>query len=156
MLAHELGHVANRDILISSVAAAVATGISFIATMLQFTAFFGGGGDDDDRPNIFVLLATIIVAPIAAGILQMALSRSREFGADRYGARLIGDGEPLARALARLERGAELIPVNVDPAPRAGLHRESPRRAQGQLRQPVPDPPADRGAGPPPRPEGVG
>ena len=114
VLAHELGHVANRDILISSVAAAVATGISFIATMLQFSAFFGG--DDDDHTNIFVLLATAIFAPIAAGILQMALSRSREFGADRYGARLIGDGEPLARALTRLERGAHMIPVNVDPA----------------------------------------
>lgn len=117
VLAHEISHVGNRDILISSVAAAVATGITYIATMMQWAAIFGGGGgDDDDRPNPLAMLAMALLAPMAAGLLQMALSRSREFEADRTGARLIGDGEPLARALLKLEAGAQAIPMNIDPA----------------------------------------
>ena len=119
VLAHELGHVANRDILIGSVAAALAVGITYLAQFLQFAAIFGGlggRGDDDERMNPLALLATIILAPIAAMLLQMALSRGREYGADRFGARLIGDGEPLARALAKLESGARTIPSHVDPA----------------------------------------
>lgn len=118
VLAHELGHVANRDILVGSVAAALAVGITALAQMLQFAALFGGFGrsDDDDHQNPIALLATIILAPLAAMLLQMALSRGREYGADRYGARLIGDGEPLARALAKLEVGAQRIPSHVDPA----------------------------------------
>jgi heat shock protein HtpX len=116
VLAHEISHVGNRDILISSVAAAVAMGIMYVATMLRFAAIFGGGGGDDDRPNPIVLLGMSILAPMAAGILQMALSRTREFEADRSGARLIGDGEPLARALLKLEAGAKQIPMDIDPA----------------------------------------
>ena len=118
VLAHELGHVANRDILVGSVAAALAVGITYLAQMLQFAALFGGFGrsDDEDHQNPIALLATIILAPVAAMLLQMALSRGREYGADRYGARLVGDGEPLARALAKLEVGARRIPSHVDPA----------------------------------------
>ena len=118
VLAHELGHVANHDILIGSVAAALAVGITYLATFLRFAAIFGGfgrGGDDEDR-NPIALLATIILAPIAAVLLQLALSRGREYGADRYGARLLGDGEPLARALGKLESGSRAIPSSVDPA----------------------------------------
>ncbi len=115
VLAHEISHVGNRDILIGSVAAAIAMGITLIANVLQFTAFFGGGRDDDG-PNPIVLLAMAFLAPIAAGLLQMALSRSREYEADRTGARLIGDGEPLARALQKLEIGARQIPMEIDPA----------------------------------------
>jgi heat shock protein HtpX len=115
VLAHEISHVGNRDILIGSVAAAIALGITFIANILQFTAFFGGGRDDDG-PNPIALLALAILAPLAAGLLQMALSRGREFEADRSGARLIGDGEPLARALLKLEAGARQIPMQIDPA----------------------------------------
>jgi heat shock protein HtpX len=115
VLAHEISHVGNRDILIGSVAAAIAMGITLIANVLQFTAFFGGGRDDDG-PNPIALLAMAFLAPIAAGLLQMALSRSREFEADRTGARLIGDGEPLARALQKLEIGARQIPMEIDPA----------------------------------------
>jgi heat shock protein HtpX len=115
VLAHEISHVGNRDILIGSVAAAIALGITMIANILQFTAIFGGGRDDDDG-NPLVLLGLAILAPIAAGLLQMALSRSREFEADRAGARLIGDGEPLARALQKLEAGARQIPMDIDPA----------------------------------------
>jgi heat shock protein HtpX len=116
VLAHEISHVGNRDILIGSVAAAIAMGITLIATWLRFAAIFGGGGRDDDGGNPIALLAMAILAPIAAFFLQAALSRSREFEADRSGARLIGDGEPLAQALDKLEAGARKIPMNIDPA----------------------------------------
>ena len=116
VLAHEISHVGNRDILIGSVAAAIAVGITLIANILQFTAIFGGGGRDDEGSNPLALLALAFLAPIAAGLLQMAISRSREFEADRTGARLIGDGEPLARALQKLEVGAKQIPMDIDPA----------------------------------------
>jgi heat shock protein HtpX len=114
VLAHEISHVGNRDILIGSVAAAIALGITLIASILRFTAIFGGGRDDDSNP--LALLALIILAPIAAALLQMAISRSREYEADRSGAHLVGDGEPLARALAKLEVGARRIPMDIDPA----------------------------------------
>jgi heat shock protein HtpX len=116
VLAHELSHVGNRDILIGSVAAAVATGISFIANMAMWGAMFGGRGDDDEGANPIAVLLLALLAPMAAGLLQMALSRSREFEADRSGARLIGDGEPLARALLKLEQAARQIPMDVAPA----------------------------------------
>jgi heat shock protein HtpX len=117
VLAHEISHVGNRDILIGSVAAAVAMGITFVARMAMWGAMFGGGGrDDDNNANPLALLAFSLLAPIAAMVIQMALSRSREYEADRTGARLIGDGEPLARALAKLEQGAKAIPMAVDPA----------------------------------------
>jgi heat shock protein HtpX len=117
VLAHELSHVRNRDILISSVAAAVALGITMIARMLMFGAMFGGfGGGRDRNNNIFGLLAMMILAPIAAALLQMALSRSREFEADRSGAELLGTGEPLARALEKIDAYAKQVPMNVDPA----------------------------------------
>jgi heat shock protein HtpX len=117
VLAHEISHVENRDILISSVAAAVAMIITFAARMAMWGAMFGGGGGRDrDGGNIFGLIAMMILAPIAAAILQMALSRSREYEADRSGARLIGDGEPLARALQKIEGYAKQVPMNVDPA----------------------------------------
>jgi heat shock protein HtpX len=115
VLAHEISHVGNRDILIGSVAAAIATGITFIATFLRFSAIFGGGRDDEGG-NPIALLALAILAPIAALLLQAALSRSREFEADSSGARLIGDGVPLAQALEKLEAGARQIPMDIDPA----------------------------------------
>jgi heat shock protein HtpX len=114
VLAHEISHVGNRDILIGSVAAAIAMGITMVANFLQFSAFFGGS--DDDNANPIALLAMAFLAPVAAGLLQMALSRSREYEADRTGARLINDGEPLARALLKLEAGAKAIPMDIDPA----------------------------------------
>ncbi|MGH9042782.1 MAG: zinc metalloprotease HtpX [Acidimicrobiia bacterium] len=116
VLAHELSHVGNRDILIGSVAAAIATGISFIANMAMWGAMWGGGRDDDEGGNPFAILLLAILAPMAAGLLQMALSRSREFEADRTGAHVIGDGEPLARALLKLDAAARRIPMNVQPA----------------------------------------
>jgi heat shock protein HtpX len=117
VLAHEISHVGNRDILIGSVAAAVAMGITFAARMAMWGAMFGGGGRDerDGGGNIFVLLAVSLLAPIAAAVLQMALSRSREYEADRSGARLLHDGEPLARALEKIEASVRTTPMEVDP-----------------------------------------
>ena len=116
VLAHELSHVGNRDILIGSVAAAIATAITYLAYMAQWGAFFGGGSRDGEGQNPIALLATALLAPLAAGVLQASLSRSREFEADRSGARLVGTGEPLARALLKLEKGARAIPMDVQPA----------------------------------------
>src|SRR5947207_9995962 len=118
VLAHEISHVANRDILITSVAAAVAMGITFAARMAMWGAMFGGGGGNDREGggNIFGTLAMVILAPIAAVMLQMALSRSREYEADHSGAELLGNGEPLARALEKIEGYAKQVPMNVDPA----------------------------------------
>jgi len=118
VLAHELSHVANRDILITSVAAAAAMGITFVARMAMWGAMFGGmgGGDRDRDGNVFGALAMMILAPIAAVMLQMALSRSREYEADHSGAELLGNGEPLARALEKIEASAKQVPMNVDPA----------------------------------------
>ena len=117
VLAHEISHVRNRDILIGSVAATVALGITFLARMAMFGALFGGGGGNRNRDNnVFGMLAMVILAPIAAGLLQMALSRSREYEADRSGAELIGTGEPLASALLKLDAYAKQVPMDIDPA----------------------------------------
>src|SRR5918995_7447175 len=115
VLAHELSHVRNRDILIGSIAAAVALMITFVARIAMFSAIFGGS-DDEGGGNIIGLLALAILAPLAAGLLQAALSRSREYQADESGAHLIGDGEPLARALQKIEAAAKRVPMNVNPA----------------------------------------
>jgi len=115
VLAHEMSHVRNRDILIGSVAAAVALMITFVARIAMFSAIFGGG-DDEGGGNIIGLLALAILAPLAAGLLQAALSRSREYQADESGAHLIGDGEPLARALQKIEAAAKRTPMDVNPA----------------------------------------
>jgi heat shock protein HtpX len=115
VVAHELAHIKHRDILIGSVAAAVATGISAIANMAMFAGMFGGR-DDEDRPNPIALLALLLLAPLAASVMQMALSRSREFEADRGGAALLGDPRPLANALAKLDATARRVPMNISPA----------------------------------------
>ena len=116
VMAHELMHVQHRDILIGSVAAAVATAISSIAQMAMFASMFGGGRDDEDRPNPLAILMVSILAPMAAGLIQMAISRSREFEADRGAAELLGNGESLARALEKIEQLAMRTPMQVAPA----------------------------------------
>lgn len=126
VLAHELAHVGNRDILISSVAAAIATGIGYIATMLQFSAIFGGRDDEDSNP--LALLAFAFLGPVAAGLIQMAISRSREFQADATGAEVCGDPLALASALAKLEQGVAARPLAPDPrlAPTSSLMIANP------------------------------
>ncbi len=116
VMAHELMHVKHRDILIGSVAAAVATAISYIAQMAMFASMFGGRGNDDDRPNPIAMLAVSLVAPIAAAMIQMSISRSREFEADRGAAELLGSGRSLASALERIEVLAKRSPMAVAPA----------------------------------------
>jgi heat shock protein HtpX len=118
VIAHELAHIKNRDTLISSVAATVAGAISMLANIAQWGLIFGGlgGGDDDDNPGGLIgALLTIIVAPIAAAIIQMAISRSREYAADASGANILGNPLPLASALEKLERGVARTPAHVNP-----------------------------------------
>jgi heat shock protein HtpX len=115
VMAHELMHVKHRDILIGSVAAAIATAISYVAQMAMFASMFGGG-DDEDRPNPIAVLAMSLLAPIAASLIQMAVSRSREFEADRGAAELLGSGDELANALERIEVLAARRPMAIAPA----------------------------------------
>jgi heat shock protein HtpX len=116
VIAHELAHVRNRDTLISAVAAVASGAISMLAHWAQWALIFGGRRDDEEEGSGIGSLVAILVAPIAATMIQLAISRSREYAADEYAARLLGDGLPLARALRRLEAGANWIPANVEPA----------------------------------------
>jgi len=124
VLAHELAHVRNRDILLTSVAAAVATGITFLANLAGWLPLFGTA-DDEDEPSPLGLLIAALLAPLAATVLQLALSRSREYEADRTGAVLLGDGRALASALARIEAVARHRPMHVEPA-QAGKYLVNP------------------------------
>src|SRR5918994_705486 len=119
VIAHELAHVKHRDILISSVAATVAAAIMMTARMAQFAAMFGGAGnsrDDREGSNPIAMLATIILAPIAAMLVQAAISRSREFLADAGGAKIAGTPHGLMNALRKLEMGSKQIPLDANPA----------------------------------------
>lgn len=111
VLAHELGHVRNRDILIQSVAAAIGGAITWIAYML-----FWVGGDDESPLGAVAAIAMVLLAPIAATIIQLAISRQREYSADATGAEIAGNPESLASALLRLEAGAQAIPMQVNQA----------------------------------------
>jgi heat shock protein HtpX len=125
VLAHELAHIKNRDILVSSIAATLGAVIVWVAHMLQFSMFFGGS-DEDQNP--IAMLATIILAPLAAMLIQLGISRQREYLADATGARILGDPEPLASALETLSRGTEVIPMNANPAT-ASLYIADPLKA---------------------------
>ena len=121
VLAHELGHVKNRDILISSVAATIAGAITMIAQMAQWSMIFGGFGRSDDEEgagagSLVGGLFMMILAPIAAMLIQMAISRAREYSADETGAHLVRDPEALASALQKLEYYSKQIPLPVNPA----------------------------------------
>jgi heat shock protein HtpX len=113
VVAHELAHVKNRDILISSVAATIAAAIMMVS---RFAMFFGHSRDDRDGQNPLAMLATIILAPIAAMLIQAAISRSREFGADAGGAAIAGEPGGLVRALRKIESAARGIPLDANPA----------------------------------------
>jgi heat shock protein HtpX len=130
VLAHEFAHIKNRDILVSSIAAMVAGAIAAIANILQFSLLFGGD-DDEGGLGLIGTIATIVFAPLAAMLLQLAVSRQREYLADATGAQILGRAAPLANALETLDRGAQALPMAVNPAtaslyavnplPRAGL-----------------------------------
>jgi heat shock protein HtpX len=130
VLAHEFGHIKNRDILVSTIAAMVAGAVSAVASILQFSMLFGGSDEDDSPLGLLGTLAAIIVAPIAAMLLQLAVSRQREYLADATGAQLLGHAAPLADALTTLERGAQAIPMQVNPAT-ASLYAVNPLPRQG-------------------------
>lgn len=117
VMAHELAHVRNRDILIGTVAATIAGAISMLATMAQWAMIFGGGrSDDDEGGGIIGLVAMMILAPIAAMLIQMAISRSREYQADATGARLCGNPMWLASALKKMDMASKRVPMNASPA----------------------------------------
>jgi heat shock protein HtpX len=117
VIGHELTHVKNRDILISTVAATIAGAISYLAQMAQWAMIFGGGrGDDDEGGNPIAALAMMIIGPIAALIVQMAISRSREYAADEGGARLAGNPRYLSNALRKLNAASKKIPMKANPA----------------------------------------
>jgi heat shock protein HtpX len=118
VMAHELAHVKNRDILISSIAATFAGAITYMAHMAQFAAFFGGGrnSDNDEGGGFIGMILMAILAPIAAMLVQMAISRSREFGADAGGASICGSPLSLANALQKLEMGNQQVPMDANAA----------------------------------------
>ncbi len=111
VISHELTHVKNRDILVGTIAATLVGTITFIARMAGWAAMFSGGRNERDRGNVFSDLALIIIAPIAAMLIQMAISRSREFMADEGGAQISGEPLALASALNKLQQGNKLIPM---------------------------------------------
>ena len=116
VLAHELAHVRNRDILTTTIAATIALAISFLAQMALWATLLGGGRDNEGEGNALALLAVALLAAPAAAIIQLAISRSREFEADHTGARLSGDPEALANALRKLEARTRQVPMQVAPA----------------------------------------
>lgn len=137
VLAHELAHVQNRDTLIATIAATIAGAISGIASMLQWAMFFGmGRGDDEEEgggaAGLVGTLALVLFAPLAATVLQLAISRSREYAADATGASMCGDPHALADALEKLERGVQYVPDNAHPA-HASLYIANPLAGGGVL-----------------------
>jgi heat shock protein HtpX len=117
VIAHELSHIKNGDMLISSIAATIAGAIGVLATMAQWAAIFGGGSsNDDDHGGIIGLIAMAIFAPLAAAIIQLAISRSREYMADASGARITKNPYGLAAALEKLTKASQIIPMNANPS----------------------------------------
>ena len=131
VLAHELSHIRHRDILIQSVAATLACAITMIANLARFTSFFGGGSSDDNRGNIFSVIIFSIIAAFAALLIQLAISRSREYLADDSGAQLSGNPLFLANALKKLQAGVARSPMNDANPSTAPLFIVNPFRAKG-------------------------
>ena len=145
VIAHELAHVKHRDILIGSVAATVAATIMMVSRMAQFAAIFGGfgGRDDGEGSNPLALLATIIVAPLAAMLIQAAISRSREFAADRGAVAIAGNPYGLAGALKKIDAAQQRIPLDANPAT-AHMFIMMPLSGRGMLSLFSTHPPTER------------
>jgi len=131
VMAHEMAHVQNRDILIGSIAATIAGAISFMAHMAQWAMIFGGGSRDDEDSNPLAMIAMMILAPIAAMLVQMAISRSREYGADATGARYCGNPHSLASALRKLEDSNRKAPMTSANEATAHMFIVNPLKAGG-------------------------
>ncbi len=116
VIAHELAHIRHRDMLTGTIVATIAGAISMLAQMAQWAMLFGGRRDSDDDGSPIAALVMMIVAPIAAMLVQMAISRTREYEADKGGARLVGSPYGLANALLKLERGSKAVPMDANPA----------------------------------------
>jgi heat shock protein HtpX len=119
VLAHEFAHIKNRDVLVQTIAAMIGAAIAAIANILQFSMLFGGGDDDESPLGFIGVIVAIIVAPMAALVLQLAVSRQREYLADATAAGFLGQGRPLADALGSLQRGVQAVPMAVNPATEA-------------------------------------
>jgi heat shock protein HtpX len=131
VMAHELSHVRHRDILIGSIAATIAGAISYLAQMGQWALIFGGGDDEEGGGNLIATIVTLIFAPMAAMLVQMAVSRSREFVADRGGAELCGNPQYLASALAKLEQANHQLPMRQVNDATAHMFIVNPLRGTG-------------------------
>jgi heat shock protein HtpX len=116
VIAHEIAHIRNRDILVSTIAASLAAVVTYVANAIQFSAIFGGQQDEEEPGSAAGSLAMALLAPIAATLVQLAISRSREYLADETGARLAGDPDALAAALEKLALGSAHVPASVQPA----------------------------------------
>jgi heat shock protein HtpX len=134
VIAHEIAHIRNRDTLTMTIVATIAGAITMLANFAQFAAIFGGlgRGDDDEGMNPIGMLVMAMVAPIAAMIMQLAVSRAREFEADKWGAEFAGSSRGLSNALLKLERGAQMVPTRTDAA-HAPLYIVNPLRGAGWL-----------------------
>jgi heat shock protein HtpX len=130
VLAHEFAHIKNRDVLVQTIAAMIGAAIAAIANFLQFSFLFGGGDDDESPLGFIGVIAAIIVAPLAAMLLQLAVSRQREYLADATAAEFLGEGRPLGEALATLQRGVQAVPMAVNPATEA-LYIANPLSGRG-------------------------
>ncbi len=135
VLAHELSHAKNRDVLIATIAATIAGIITYLAHMAQFAAIFGGMNKDDNNStgNVVGLLMLAILTPIIALIIQMAISRSREYLADETGAKLIRNGRPLASALEKIHNSVKLKPLHFGPEAASSLFIANPFKANALL-----------------------
>ncbi|MGE0820945.1 MAG: zinc metalloprotease HtpX [Candidatus Binatia bacterium] len=134
VVAHEIAHIKNRDILVSTIAAVIGAAIGYLANTLSFAAFFGGNQEDNEEGGSAASsLLFIFIAPLVSMLVQFAISRAREYLADETGAHLANDPEALARALEKLERGAEQIPAETAQPATASLYIINPLLGGGQL-----------------------
>lgn len=144
VIAHEMSHIKNRDILIQTIAVTIATAISYVAQMAQWAAIFGGSRDDDNGgSNIFTILALAIITPIVATLIQLAISRSREYLADESAAKILNNGRGLASALHKLENGIAQKPMRGTPQTTSSLFIANPFSMKGMFSLLSTHPPID-------------